>query len=754
MSEEYIKFGEPLKSNQYDELSIDAAKKIFCAIQAHQEFELVELKNLDEGGSFSEIVVVDCTNDGVPSKNDVGIKYRERLGLRFFKHPGKLPEVRALRSDFPATFHQNHVSSEEPPSLCIYFEPWSTIEYSWTAQKHLGRIQWWLEKMACGKLHAEDQPLEPFYFESRYTLILPTDFDEKVGKEGWSLIVEPRPLKDKDVRIFVGRFELEDDSVKKSNLTLSCEVLSLVSVTHGRVERIPNTLGELHDQFVARGVSLSDKLFEQIQAKAAGSGISKTEKDFTLLILHIPLTREKSSDKERIQHKGFLLHSHLGEAGVKGGVLIENQDKYWRAHLVGGSHNDMSEWREIVIEPIEIIDPFTRKSARRASGIASDGPIGVLAGVGALGSSIVNLWFREGWGNWTLIDKDILRPHNLARHSAFEFQIGFYKVNAITSLEKCIFPHEIQATPPIADNVNNFSNNDVCNALDSAELVVDVTATLEVPRDLSRLRSIKRLASVFITPSGEDSVLLLEDSMRNTTMEALEAQYYRAIITNPWGKNHLKGHQGRFWVGAGCRDTSTVIASDLVQLHGANLARQIRLQFQDTASRITIWHCDPESGTMKVDNMKSDALITLEFNGLTIIWNEGIQKKVQELRIQKLPNETGGILLGFFNLKLSRVYIVDALPAPKDSHGDQKGFTRGVSGLKKDVQTASKLTAGIVGYVGEWHGHPSGTTTYPSAQDTFLLKYLAAELYRDGLPSLMLIVGDEDERWILEEVKE
>ena len=374
MSEEYIKFGEPLKNNQYDELSIDAAKKIFCAIQAHQEFEVVELRNMDEGESFSEIVVVDCTNDGVPSKNDVGIKYLERLGLRFFKHPGKLPEVRALRSDFPVTFHQNHVSSGEPLSLCIYFEPWSTIECTWTAQKHLGRIQWWLEKMACGKLHAEDQPLEPFYFESRYTLVLPTDFDEKVGKEGWSLIVEPRPLKDKDVRIFVGRFEKEEDSINKSYIT-SCEALSLPPITHGCIERIPNTLGGLHDQFTARGVSLSEKLFELIQAKAEGNGIGKTEKNFTLLVLHIPLTREKSSDKEMIQHKGFLLHNCLGEVGVKGGVLFEIQDKYWCAPPVGGSHNEMPEWREIVIEPIEIIDPFTRKSARRASGIVSDGPV-------------------------------------------------------------------------------------------------------------------------------------------------------------------------------------------------------------------------------------------------------------------------------------------------------------------------------------------------------------------------------------------
>ena len=198
MSEEYIKFGELLDSSNYEKLTIHAAEQTYCAALAHNEYELVDLRYLGEGENYSEIVVVDFTNDAVPSRNEVGIKYRERLGLRFFQNPSIFPEVRALRSNFPITFHQHDVSSGEPLSLCIYFEPWSAVERTWTPQKHLRRIQWWLEKMSCGELHTEDQPLEPFYFDSRYTLILPTDFDEKAGKEGWLLIFEPRQLTDRD----------------------------------------------------------------------------------------------------------------------------------------------------------------------------------------------------------------------------------------------------------------------------------------------------------------------------------------------------------------------------------------------------------------------------------------------------------------------------------------------------------------------------------------------------------------------------
>ena len=191
------------------------------------------------------------------------------------------------------------------------------------------------------------------------------------------------------------------------------------------------------------------------------------------------------------------------------------------------------------------------------------------------------------------------------------------------------------------------------------------------------------------------------------------------------GGNHLKGHYGSWWVGAGCRDTSAIIANDLIQLHAANLARQLRLKFEHTDSRIDIWHCEPESGAMKVDCIKSDLPINTKVNSITIIWDEGTRKKVRELRKLELPNETGGILLGYFDLKLSRIYIVDVLPAPSDSQGDEKGFVRGVLGLEEDVQTVCELTAGIVGYIGEWHSHPAGTTTNPSAQDTYLLENLA-----------------------------
>ena len=39
---------------------------------------------------------------------------------------------------------------------------------------------------------------------------------------------------------------------------------------------------------------------------------------------------------------------------------------------------------------------------------------------------------------------------------------------------------------------------------------------------------------------------------------------------------------------------------------------------------------------------------------------------------------------------------------------------RGIDGLADAVKEASRRTAGVVGYLGEWHSHPRGHSAKPS----------------------------------------
>jgi len=67
--------------------------------------------------------------------------------------------------------------------------------------------------------------------------------------------------------------------------------------------------------------------------------------------------------------------------------------------------------------------------------------------------------------------------------------------------------------------------------LTDKDLIIDAPTTLEVPRNLSVMDRPARVATVFMTPSGMASVLLLEDQAGAIRSLSLEAQYYRAILT-------------------------------------------------------------------------------------------------------------------------------------------------------------------------------------------------------------------------------
>lgn len=50
----------------------------------------------------------------------------------------------------------------------------------------------------------------------------------------------------------------------------------------------------------------------------------------------------------------------------------------------------------------------------------------------------------------------------------------------------------------------------------------------------------------------------------------------------------------------------------------------------------------------------------------------------------------------------------------------------------------------MVGYVGEWHSHPSNHSAMPSGHDLVQLLHLAFGMADDGLPALQLIVGEHE----------
>ena len=739
---DYVDFGEPLPGFDFKWLKHTFAKKTLKLCQESGSFDVIELRKIDlEPTEYKDILIVDCINDQVPSRNTQGIKVRERWALVF--QGTKMPEVRALRRNFPLVSHLNHVLPNEPVSLCLYFQDWSSVERTWTPQKHLQRILWWLAETAKNSLHREDQPLERLYFESPFEIVLPPDYKEKFNDKSLSMICYPILLSDKEFRIIRVKF-VNSKSEETSDLpNLEIFVLNSHPVVHGQTNYTPNLLGRLHDQYLERGFNLFDSLCNSIK-NCSEDGLTLKSDNRCLIIVNTPIKRTSESSVEKIYTNAFHTTVDITVLGKALGVLQDGMDgKVYAIPILGNSVQQNTGWRCLDILPIEVKFDVDELYAQKQSGIKPENSKhkGIIIGVGALGGAISDIWTKEAWGYWTFVDHDIIKSHNTIRHIARNSHIGCYKAEVMKYMVNDNFHPGQYNSSAIIEKATNWDNQKLKSAIDSSELIVDISTTLYVPRELSLANDIGRSCSLFVTPSGMGSVLIFEDKKRETRLDSLEAQYYRAIINNEWGKKHLTGNSGNLWVGAGCRDVSAVIPYETIQLYAATLARQLRLHKEKSESLIRVWGLNDHSGSLICETISSNSVIYTEESGWRIIWDNEIKNKLRAIRHESLPNETGGIILGYVDHKIRSIFVVDILPAPYDSDSNITSFTRGMTGLHETLENVSIRTANIVGYIGEWHSHPAFSSAEPSTLDWDLIRKISKIMANDGEPALMLIVG-------------
>jgi integrative and conjugative element protein (TIGR02256 family) len=317
------------------------------------------------------------------------------------------------------------------------------------------------------------------------------------------------------------------------------------------------------------------------------------------------------------------------------------------------------------------------------------------------------------------------------------------KPNVVTELHAAVMDGASQVTPLCVDALDE-TDNALAETLQASTLVVDASTTLEYPRRASGLEGVGRHLSVFLTPSGNAAVLLAEDTERTCRLRTLEAQYYRALIRTDWGARHLDGHLGTFWSGAGCRDISNIMPYSRVLAHAATLAEQVQKAANQPEARIRVWSRDPVAGSVTAHSVSVHTERRLEMEGLDLFIDQGVEQALREQRAQHAPQETGGVLVGYYDFNEQAVVVVDALPAPPDSESTQASFVRGAEGLREAIEEIARQTGRVVQYIGEWHSHPPGHSATPSQDDVYQLVYLSMGMAEDGLPAVSLIMGEGD----------
>jgi len=744
MADEYHELVNVAEVSDAAALKIPRAKQLHDAVVRHRDYSVIRLVDHKEGDAPTlECIIVDVECDGVPSKNEVSIQYRERLALCVPSDPKRLVNVLALRKDFPILMHQNQGVPDAPASLCLYFEPSTAVHRTWTPQSFLRRIQWWLEKSARGELHPADQPVEHLFFSTPYELVLPWDLEAlRKNEEIRFMLARSAERPNRGFTLFLEA--IPKNAQVKTGTTAPIE-LTLPPIVHGFVERDPATLGQLSDILSKRGVELLSVLASALQARVGPKGAAASAEDnSTVILLRIPICRAEGEAPTGLTHRAFISLVGGLQLGESTGALFSHNGQYFSAAGVLGSE-PATAWRKQPVFPMDVLQRNDALAARRQSGIAEAGPRAVLVGAGSLGSAMLNLWSRAGWGEWTVIDKDHIKPHNLSRHVAYARHIGDPKAEVVAGLNAAVMNGATEITPLNAD-ASDLQQSVVKNALTNTQLVIDASTTLEYPRAVSAIDAIARHISVFITPNGNAAALLAEDAQRTLRLRTLETQYYRALIQQEWGRAHLTGNVGSFWSGASCRDISMVMPYSRIMGQASTLAEQIQAASAFEGPMIRVWQRDPMRGSVEVHDVPVSPERCMSLGEWSLFFDFGVEQQLRELRTKGFPNETGGVLLGYYDFNIGAVMVVAALPAPPDSKASRASFERGIAGLAEMVAEASRRTAGIVGYIGEWHSHPPGHSATPSHDDLIQLVHLALGMSDDGLPAVQLIVGEDDLR--------
>ena len=715
----------------------EAVQKVHRACLDNPSCEVIELRADAERQHQS--IIVEFGDGSFDADNPSGIHRVERLALSFCPFDKFCWSVRALRKDFPITLHQNHVLEGEPRSLCLYFEPWESVERSWTPQLFLKRIFWWLRSTAEGTIHGDDQPIEQLFFSSPLIILLPEkhfESEDSANKKLTFVLIDDEGISTKTI---IGSYC--NNSKNDFPLFLSVSLL-LDPIENGPIEEFPHTLGQLQNFLKKKGSDLLVPLESALQDLVTEDGIEvkQNDKEFVLLLLGIP--RSRNGNVEKIDTHGFVINSQIGPLGEKLSVLFKDveQNKWYRESFLT---NRSKDWTQLLIDPVNVKSYPSSKVIRSYSGLNpdDDGPNGIIAGVGALGGLLAKIWKRECWGKWSYVDDDIIQAHNIARHISSHHHIGHPKSLVVNSIVNNI--HQTNEEDISHHFVSNILTDDakLADAINNSDLLVDATTTLHVPREISLKDHYPRTASIFFTPSGMASVMLLEDANRTIRCNSLEAQYYRAILNSDWGAQHLSGHYGRYWVGAGCREITLSMSDELVHLHGATLARQLRKNTYQPEAKICIWDYQEDTGGIIPYDIPVFQSQSIQIGEWDIILDDGFIESAKKYRTEALPNETGGILFGIIDQKDMTIILVKACYAPENSQSTPSSFRRGAYTSTDVLDECHRRTGGIVTYVGEWHSHPPSCGALPSRDDLGQLHFLTGSLQIEGMPALMMIVA-------------
>jgi hypothetical protein len=652
----------------------------------------------------------------------------EVCAIAFPSAPESSPDILALREDFPQVPHLNLREQEFPKSLCVYEDAFAETGFKWSPVRFIEDVRTWLARTARGDLHQLGQPLEPLMEAGAPELIVPSGLLKDVKPGEYLFLMHGMIQGNTNTMIITERI------ASPASATMFAVYLVGDLQTHGLIRKKPNTLADLQEFLKTGGIDVVAACQEAMR-QYINLGGRTGERTTMAVLVDLPKARYKGGAEEWRDRLAFLTHAPVDELSTSLGISAKVGNTV--GMLIGAAGSADPE--KIPVVPFRRLETLSPEMAAQFNGTPGSVSPMLFVGVGALGSQVFINLLRAGFGHWTLLDRDLKLPHNDARHGLPGF-IGEFKALAMAHLAKVIFPGD-QTESIVGDLLDSRSDqNAIDAAIKKSEAIVDCSATVAVARKLAKNNEGGRRVSIFLSPSGRDLVLLGEPKDRKIRLDHLEMMYYRAL----WRDKNLVSHL--FRAGAplryanACRDRSVIMPQDSVAMHSGIASSAIKKFLASEGPQITIWRSDDGPNVGRFDVPISSPIVSTN-SGWRIVTDDFLFLQLREWRAARLPNETGGILFGSFDMEQKIVYVIDGLPSPSNSTEWPTVYIRGTAGLSKSRAEIDSITQGGLEYVGEWHSHPNGYSATPSKDDKVMAE--------DARPAVMFIIAKKDYRILI-----
>jgi integrative and conjugative element protein (TIGR02256 family) len=735
-------FGDPVAQEKLE--SADARALVsFVERYAQHVASVVEVR-CREGW---ELVVLDFQT-GRPQRSTYDVKRCERIGVRFNIH-GEMPRVYMLRADFPDTDHQQLTIECEPRVICIDDRPWAEARLTWTPAELVQRVLAWFSRAIRGELHDARQPVDPVLSGSPLSfLISRRTLEDAASKD---LVGVHNTDHQKTLRVM----PLQDFTGSPENVDPVCAVAYCVSPEKmTRMQFAPTSLGSLAAILEERGIDLIKDLRDKLSGWLNESEAWRLQARF-VVIVEMPIISPRHEQQPGTDLRAYMTEQSAGDIAVSLGIAIPDvpgsTGTVGFVRSVGIIEADQEAVNKITVQIAEIHYEFDQLLATQLTGRkAVDDRTVVMVGAGAIGSHVAGCLVREGRFSWTVIDDDILLPHNIGRHTGRNNDVTNNKANLVaTSLNNVLNDCANNARPIPA---NLFAEEplriEIDAALNGADIIIDATASVLAERHLSDHSSSARRVSIFFTPSGDGAVLLVEPADRSCTLRDLEAQYLGLVTHEERLTGHLVSPEDTFVYTGACRAVTNIIPESRIMVLSGLIAGGLTNAIDVPEGVIQVWSMG-EEGNVDTHIFSPSHVSRQEVAGWEVTVDAGVVEGIMAKRADCLPNETGGILFGVVDIPGKRIHIVHGGSAPPDSEQTSTGFVRGTAGVQEHIDRTFEETRGQVRYVGEWHSHPPRVAPVPSRTDLLQIDWLAALFDMDTLPALMLIAGDHSYSIIL-----